>query len=417
MPENADRIRAQSDPALSDPGQFFIERAPYPMAALHGANHIVRSVNAALWHLLRKSREELVGKPFAKFLPEGDTSLSLLDRVYRTGEAETHAQQKYSHPHPFFSSYAIWPVFSEEDRPEGVIFQVTETAFFHQQVSEMNQALVLSELHQIELTKAVETTLNARLQREMAERRQTQQALLRSEKLASAGRMSASIAHEINNPLEAVMNTLFLARSTAGLPESARQYLEIADGELKRIAHITRQTLGFYRESSAPTTFSVTALLDGVLDLLQAKIKASQATVEKQCNSQLQMMAVLGELRQVLSNLLANSLDAVDGSGSGSGTVKLRASLAPPSSNGKGRIRITVADNGKGIHAAALSRIFEPFFTTKGSIGTGLGLWVSKQLVEKHGGSIRVRSSTSGPHRGTAFSIVLPEKPATEIGV
>jgi signal transduction histidine kinase len=134
--------------------------------------------------------------------------------------------------------------------------------------------------------------------------------------------------------------------------------------------------------------------------LLKSKIKTKHASIEKQSRGDVEVTAVGGELRQVFANLISNSLDAIDENG----TVRLRVST------GKGRryVRVTIADNGKGIEPEARRRVFEPFFTTKGSVGTGLGLWVSKQIIEKHGGSIRVHSSTNGAHRGTVFSVVLP---------
>jgi PAS domain S-box-containing protein len=235
-------------------------------------------------------------------------------------------------------------------------------------------------------------------------RKQAEEALLRNEMLASAGRMAASIAHEINNPLEAIMNTLYLARTAGDVPAVALEYLDIADGELMRIAHITRQTLGFYREFSAATSNSASALLDSVVNLLQAKIRASGATVERQCDPELQVMGIAGELRQVLANLLANSLDAIGRNG----RIVLRAAASVDPNDGRRRVRIAVADCGCGMEAATTKRIFDPFFTTKGTVGTGLGLWVCKQLVEKNGGSIRVRSATNGHRRGTTFSVVFP---------
>jgi PAS domain S-box-containing protein len=239
-------------------------------------------------------------------------------------------------------------------------------------------------------------------------RKQAEEALLRSEMLASAGRMAASIAHEINNPLEAMMNTLYLVRTASDLPTQTLEYLDIADGELMRIAHITRQTLGFYREFSAATSNSAFALIDSVVNLLQAKIKSNRATVQQQCDGQLQVMGIAGELRQVLANLLANSLDAIGPDC----RIVLRASASVDPNNGRQRIRVTVADGGHGMGAATMKQIFDPFFTTKGTVGTGLGLWVCKQLIEKNGGSIQVRSNTGGARRGTTFSIVLPGEAA-----
>jgi PAS domain S-box-containing protein len=233
---------------------------------------------------------------------------------------------------------------------------------------------------------------------DITERKLADEALLRSEKLASMGRMAATIAHEINNPLAAVTNSLFLAESVENLPESARQYLETADEELKRVAHITRQSLGFYRESTSPTLTSATGILESSVDLLKSKIKAKHAVVEKQWDDDVQITAVAGELRQVFSNLLANSLDAVEEKG----IIKLRVTANNRS------VRVTIADNGKGIGAATLPHIFEPLFTTKEATGSGLGLWVCKQIIEKHQGSVRVRSSTNGGHRGTTFSVLIP---------
>jgi two-component system NtrC family sensor kinase len=267
----------------------------------------------------------------------------------------------------------------------------------------MNSALILGMIRQQELTDTAEA-LNTQLHLEMAARKKTEEALVRSEKLASVGRMSAVIAHEINNPLAAVMDLLYLAERVEGVPPAALEYLTTVDGELKRIAHITRQTLGFYREIVVPATFNVASLLDSVISLFQAKIKSTQTTLDRQCDKDLEFSAIHGELRQVFSNLLANSLDAVGERGK----VTLRASLSRNPKSENGRLRVTVADNGKGIGPANLLEIFEPFYTTKGSIGNGLGLWVSKQIIEKHGGSIHVRSSTSGAHQGTSCSVTLP---------
>lgn len=239
---------------------------------------------------------------------------------------------------------------------------------------------------------------------DITERKRTEDALFRSEKLATLGRLAATIAHEINNPLEAVTNTLYLARVSAEDPVSVGQYLDMADGELKRVAHITRQTLGFYRESSAPAAVSLATVLDAAEDLLRARIKAKRANIEKQYDLDRQVRAVPGELRQVFSNLLANSLDAIEEQG----TIKFRISKLTSVTSGQPRIRVTVADNGKGIDAGTLPRIFEPLFTTKEATGSGLGLWVSKQIVEKHGGYIRIRSSPREPRRGTVVSIFLP---------
>jgi signal transduction histidine kinase len=240
-------------------------------------------------------------------------------------------------------------------------------------------------------------------------RKQSEQALLRSEKLASIGRMVATIAHEINNPLESVTNLLFLADHSEDLPDSVHRFLKMADAELQRVAHIARQSLGFYRESNAPALTSVNALLDSAIDLLKSKINEKQAIIQRDWRDNVKITAVAGELRQVFSNLLANSLDAIDLRG----RIRIRISAPVPARQRNARpetqsVRITFCDNGRGIQPAIRSHIFEPFFTTKGAVGTGLGLWVSRQIVDKHGGAIEVRSRSTGLQKGTAFSVVLP---------
>jgi PAS domain S-box-containing protein len=240
--------------------------------------------------------------------------------------------------------------------------------------------------------------------RDITEQKNAEAALLRSEKLAAVGRMAAVVAHEINNPLAAVTNLLYLTKALENLPEAALQNIEIADAELRRISHITQQSLGFYRESNGPAFTSVGEVMESAVDLLKSKIKAKHARIEKQWDRDVQISAVSGELRQVFCNLLFNSLDAIDHKG----TVALRISMSSGIKNAHPHVRVTIADNGKGITAAARSHIFEPFFTTKGTVGTGLGLWVTKQIISKHGGNVRMRSSTSAGCSGTVFCIFLP---------
>jgi two-component system, NtrC family, sensor kinase len=395
-----------------EPGTYdvldFVRR---PMVITEGAMHFVCYANPAFCLLAGRNREELIGNSIADILPEGDVSVLLLDRLRRTGTNEFHVRQEVAAPYPLYWTYDLWPVLAGGNGVARIIIQLSDATASDRRVTAMNEALLVSSVRQQELAEAAEALIT-RLEAEIKQREQAQEALVRSEMLATAGRMAASIAHEINNPLAAVMNTLFLARTSAGHPKAVREYLEIADGELLRVAHITRQTLGFYRESTAATNISVSGLIGSVVDVLQSKIKATGARVELQCEGQLEVIGVFGELRQVLANLLANSLDAVVRDG----RIVLRASSSVDAIGGKRRVRITVADSGGGIKAAAMRQIFEPFFTTKGTVGTGIGLWVSRQLVEKNGGSIWVRSNTDGKHKGTTFSILLLEKPAVPRG-
>ena len=379
------------------------EGSPMPMAAVDSTEHVIRYVNVAFCLLTGKSRHELLGKRFAGIAPCADGCLALLDGVSQTGLADKYTGREHTGTHPLYWSYTMWPVLARDHRQLGIMIQVTEAASLRDDTVAMNEALLLGSLRQHELTAAADL-LNTQLQAAIAVRIKTEEALIGSEKLASAGRMASVLAHEINNPLESVVNLVYLAKTTEGLPTSVHHYLDMAEAELKRVAHITRQTLGFYRESSAPTTFEVVELLDAVVDLLQAKISSTKVIVEKQCDHLLAITAVSGELRQVLSNLLSNSLDAAGEDG----RVVLRASAVPAHAGRDKRIRITVSDNGYGIDARTMPEIFEPFFTTKGDIGNGLGLWVCKQIIGKHSGLLQIRSHTQGPRKGTTISVVLP---------
>jgi signal transduction histidine kinase len=231
--------------------------------------------------------------------------------------------------------------------------------------------------------------------------KRAEQALIRSEKLASVGRMAATVAHEINNPLEAVANCIYIAATNPKLPPEVKEQLETADRELKQLSDLTRRTLGFYRENAQPSTVDIRTLVGEVLGLYGSKFKSKDIRLSVEhggCCAQ--VLAVAGEIRQVISNLLVNAFDASNLKGS----VKIRISRV--SLNDYIYIRVTVADTGTGIPASIRSRIFEPFFTTKEKIGTGLGLWVSQQIIEKHNGRIRVRSIEG---KGTVFSVFLPE--------
>ena len=249
--------------------------------------------------------------------------------------------------------------------------------------------------------------------RDISERYASERALIRAEKLASAGRLAAAIAHEVNNPLEGLVNLIYLARSEEDIATIRRHLLE-ADRELQRIAHITRQSLGFYRENSAATLFRPDVVVREVFDFYS--FRAAQARVGLHVNVKTEQKAWgnSGEFRQVLSNLLANSLDACR---SGDAIcVRVRAARSPRDPALKGT-RVVVADTGCGIDAENLHRIFEPFFTTKKDTGTGLGLWVSRELIEKHGGDLSVRSSAAGRRTGTVFSLFLPGSIERELEV
>ncbi len=237
--------------------------------------------------------------------------------------------------------------------------------------------------------------------RDLSSQRQSEEAVRRSEKLATAGRLAASIAHEINNPLEAVLNLLYLARHDA---TNAEQYLTMAEQEIGRIARLAQQALGIVRENASPGWMDPATILDEMLELYSRKLQAKKIRVCRRYRDGMQIAGYSGELRQLLANLLVNAVDAMPEGGS----LQVRVAACHEWQAQKQGIRITVADNGAGIPRENQARIFEPFYTTKKDAGTGLGLWVSRGIVEKHGGSIRVRSRADGAKTGTVFSIFLP---------
>jgi two-component system sensor kinase FixL len=243
--------------------------------------------------------------------------------------------------------------------------------------------------------------------RDLTQRKQTEAALMQSEKLATVGRLSAIVAHEINNPLEAVTNLLYLAEQNPSLDEAAREHLRMAGAEVARAAHIARQTLGFTKGGTAFSRFRTTDVLESVLALLERKLRNKEVICEKEFTGQVEIWGVENEIRQIFWNLLSNSLDAV----LAGGRIKLR--IAPSHRNGGvPGVRVTVADNGSGISADHMPHLFEPFFTTKAT-GNGLGLWITSEIVKKHGGSIRVRSRNgAGERTGTVFSVFLPAEAA-----
>ncbi len=236
--------------------------------------------------------------------------------------------------------------------------------------------------------------------------KKSEEMLRRTEKLAVAGRLAASIAHEINNPLEAITNCLYLVAKT-NLPEDARGFLELAQRELDRVAQITVQTLRFYRRSTQTTHTDLHELLETVLALLDSRLRRMQIEVVRQFGEIPLMLVHDGEIRQVFVNLIGNAIDAL---GEG-GRLTLRTGVGRHGASGRAGVRVTVADDGTGMSGATLKRIFEPFYSTKGITGTGLGLWVSREIVDKHQGTLRVRSRerVDGGPGGTVFSLFLPE--------
>jgi PAS domain S-box-containing protein len=247
----------------------------------------------------------------------------------------------------------------------------------------------------------------SKIARDITERKRTEQALRRTEMEASKGRLAATIAHEVNNPLEAITNLGYLTVRAPELTEATRELLQTLNAEVARVSEITRQALAFYRDSAEPSAVSMNAVLDGVLELFQRRFAQNSVRLQLLYGDNLpRVMVKPGELRQVVSNLVANALDAIPPSG----IIIIRTR-----STGN-QVRVTVSDNGHGIPRDRRHLIFQAFETTKGDKGTGLGLWVSKGLIEKYGGRIHFRSSQNPIHRGTSFTVVLPGEVVERVG-
>ncbi len=244
---------------------------------------------------------------------------------------------------------------------------------------------------------------------DISDRKRAEAALRESERLAAAGRMAAAIAHEINNPLEALTNLLYLVARDNSLGVRAQELTAMAEQELARVGHVARQTLAFYRESSTPGLADVGEILDGILSLYAPRIARRGVKVIRRYEARQSILAVAGELRQVFSNLLVNALDATPPGG----RIVVHAFESCDWRNLAVRgLRVVIADNGPGMALEIRQKIFEPFFTTKGERGTGLGLWVAKGIVSKHHGAISVATSTRPGRSGTCFNVFLPRDEA-----
>jgi signal transduction histidine kinase len=346
------------------------EQAPAFVAVLSGPDHVFELTNPLYRKLI--GDRDVIGKPVREAVPEAAEQgfIDILDNVYRNGV-------------PFVAhGYSI-----NLARTAGQPLQERNLDFVYQPIRETDETISGIMVLGVDVTES----------------RLAEQALRNSEKLAAVGRLAASIAHEINNPLEAVTNLLYLAAGEK-LPAAAKQYIEMAQQEMARVSTIATQTLRFHRQSTHARNASLPDIMDNVLTLFQGRAANAGVSIQKHYRSRQHVLAYEGDLRQVFTNLVANALDA---SRSG-GRIIIRTRDAIHFSTRETGLRITIADTGHGIPEEIRTRIFEPFFTTKAATGTGLGLWVTNDILQTHNARVRVRSSQS-PHRhGTVFSIFFP---------
>lgn len=239
----------------------------------------------------------------------------------------------------------------------------------------------------------------SKIARDIGERLRMQEAMMESEKLAATGRMAAAIAHEINNPLEAVTNLAYLLSTDPTISPAGKKYAEVLLEEINRVSDVAKQSLGFFRDNKKPDLFDICELLDSVVRLYRPLLEKKRIELKRDFTEACDVFGSAAEIRQVFANLVRNAIDAVEEGG----RIQLRVRTTV-----LGMRRIVVADNGHGISSQTRKRLFQPFVTSKGAAGNGLGLWVSHGIVKKHGGLIRVRTCGDPGRSGTVFAVMLP---------
>jgi signal transduction histidine kinase len=347
------------------------EQAPAFFAVLAGPEYVFEMVNGPYLQLI--GHRSILGKSLREAVPEAEEQgfTKLLNGVYHTGK-------------PYVGRGIPFQLARTPDHP----LELRYLDFVYQPRREQDGSVSGIIVLGVDVTES----------------KRTEQILLQSEKLNAVGRLASSIAHEINNPLEAVTNLIYLAQSNAVDPE-AKRYLEAAEIELRRVSAIANQTLQFHRQSTSPAPVTVASLIEATLPLYQGRISNARVKVERRDRTLQPVTCLDGEIRQVLSNLVGNAIDAMQGK---ERRLFIRSRKSTDWRTGRSGVTLTIADTGSGMSADTIAHIFEPFFTTKGNKGTGLGLWISREIVERHQGSLKVKSRQSAHYSGTIFTLFLP---------
>jgi len=328
-------------------------------------NGIIKSWNEAAHMIFGYVANEMIGQPILRLIPEElhyeeDEILSKLRAGQRIDHYETVRRRKNGER--IDVSITVSPIKNEA----GVVIGASKIA------------------------------------RDISDKKRVARLVMQAEKMAATGRMAAAIAHEINNPLEALMNLIFLARTSSPEQSPVSQLLLTAEEELERVTHIARQTLGYYKDTEGPAHVHLHELLAKVLHIYGPRLRAKEIAIDTQFNDLQKIPVNRGEILQVFSNVIANAIDAMPQGGT---LCAVTRTTSEEPGNG---VEVVIKDNGSGIKTENLPRVFEPFFTTKGNLGTGIGLWVAKQIVEQHGGQITIASNATIGHSRTTVTMFIP---------
>lgn len=326
-------------------------------------NGIVRSWNSAASRLFGYTSEEMIGESILKLIPDHlkHEEKAILDNI-RAGRRVEHFDtvRRAKDGSLLEVSVTVSPVKDEDGNVVGA----------------------------------------SKILRSISDRKKLEQSLLQAEKIAATGRMAATIAHEVNNPLEAVMNLLYLLRSKV-TDEEGWDYLSTAEREITRVSHIAKQTLGYYREHAAASAASLNDIAQQAVSIYEPRCIAANIKLNTSFHSSIKPVVRRGEMMQVVSNVIANSIYAMPQGG----TIDVDVS---DSETGPEGVNLVVRDNGSGVSPENLPRVYDAFFTTRATIGTGIGLFVAKQFVEGHGGTIAIESNQDGEAHGTTVRVFLP---------
>ncbi|HWL16329.1 MAG TPA: ATP-binding protein [Opitutus sp.] len=399
-----------------------IERAPLPMVEVEGPNHVVASVNAAFCRLLQKKAGELVGRPFSEIVPHGDRCVSLLDRIYQTGEFEMQVEPDDSGPDPAHWLFAMWPALGKDRKPERVVIQLTRS-HFHQNIREMNQALMLAALKQHQMREAAEKS-SARLEMEVVKRKSAGDAMRRAiDQLTAAQTASergnrakdnflAALSHELRTPLTPALLTAASLREDSRLPAEVREQLGVIVRNIGVEARLIDDLLDVTKIAQGKLEFrpefcDAHPLIQFAIDIVRGDAAAKD--IELVCSLQAQYSGLTADptrFQQVIWNLLRNAVKFTPVGGKVS--VRTLNQVSPDEVRW---LRIEVSDTGIGIPPEQLEEIFLPF--NQGGLGgdhrfggVGLGLAIARSIVDLHEGTIGAQSD--GPNRGTTFVVELP---------